>query len=256
MITLASSLSAASLSAASARAGSAPSISMSNTLPWRTLAMPATPSDLSAPSIALPWGSSTPGLRVTVTRAFIAAAVPFLHLSPEGRGSPRGAAATFLAGRGGLPLHEHGARALGALVLAHDAEALGDLGIGFEQSAEVAAEAVLVELLVRLDVPQPAGIGRDLVGHDDPHHLVLPQPAALHLEVDQPDADAEEEARQEVVDADGERHDVVDLLRRRPAERGDVLLRHHRVVERVVLVIELDDRSGQLRALSDAAPLP
>src|SRR6266536_447536 len=44
---------------------------MSKTLPWRTLATPAMPSDLSAPSIALPWGSRMPDLRVTVTRAFI-----------------------------------------------------------------------------------------------------------------------------------------------------------------------------------------
>src|SRR5689334_7772084 len=44
---------------------------MSNTLPWRTLATPSTPSDLSAPSIALPCGSRMPDFRVTVTRAFI-----------------------------------------------------------------------------------------------------------------------------------------------------------------------------------------
>src|SRR4051812_33685100 len=44
---------------------------MSNTLPWRTLATPPTPSDLSAPSIALPCGSRMPVLRVTVTRAFM-----------------------------------------------------------------------------------------------------------------------------------------------------------------------------------------
>src|SRR5829696_8165336 len=80
------------------------------------------------------------------------------------------------------------------LVLAHDAEPLGDFRIGLEQAAEVAAETILVELLVRLDIPQPAGVGRDLVGHDDPHHVVFPQPAALHLEVDQADADAEEQA--------------------------------------------------------------
>src|SRR5580704_4009805 len=45
---------------------------MSNTLPWRTLATPGRPSDFSAPSIALPWGSSTPPFKVTITRAFIA----------------------------------------------------------------------------------------------------------------------------------------------------------------------------------------
>src|SRR5579872_7164196 len=49
-------------------------------------------------------------------------------------------------------------------------------------------------------------------------------------------------------------HDVVDLLRRRPAERGDVLFGDHRIVQRVVLVVEFDDRAGQLRALLDAEP--
>ena len=96
--------------------------------------------------------------------------------------------------------------------------------------------------------------GGDFVGHHDPHQVVLPQPAAFHLEIDQADADAEEQPAQEVVDADRQRHDVVDLLRRRPAEGGDVLLRHHRIVELIVLVIELDDRARQLRALLDAEP--
>jgi len=37
-----------------------------------------------------------------------------------------------------------------------------------------------------------------------------------------------------------------DLLRRRPPERSDVLLRHHhRIGELIVLVIELDDRSAE-----------
>src|SRR5262249_35536085 len=71
IILLARSLSAACLSAACAALRSRPLISMSKTLPWRTLATPAIPSDLSAPSIALPWGSRMPDLRVTVTRAFI-----------------------------------------------------------------------------------------------------------------------------------------------------------------------------------------
>ncbi len=97
--------------------------------------------------------------------------------------------------------------------------------------------------------------GRDFVGDDDSHHLVLEQPAAFHLEIDEADADAEEEPGEEVVDADGERHDVVDFLRRGPAERGDVLFRHHGVVELVVLVIELDDRARQLGAFLDAEAL-
>src|SRR3954471_11629561 len=229
MTVFASSLSAAFFNAASALALSAPASSMSNTLPWRTLATPSTPSDFSAPSMALPCGSRMPVFKVTVTRAFTS--------------------------RSPLALHQHRAGACRTLVLHEDAEAFCDFGIGLEQAAEIPAEAVLVALLVRLDVPQTARVRRNLVGDDDPHHLVLEQPPALHLEVDEADADAEKEAGEEVVDTNGERHDVVDLLRRRPAERSDVLFRHHGVVELVVLVIKFDDRARQLRALLDAEAL-
>jgi hypothetical protein len=37
-----------------------------------------------------------------------------------------------------------------------------------------------------------------------------------------------------------------------PVEDGDVLFRHHRIVERVVLVIEFHDRARQLRAFLEA----
>src|SRR5262249_55719204 len=63
---------------------------------------------------------------------------------------------------------------------ANDAERFGDFGIGFHQPAEVAAEAVLVELLVRLDVPKAAGIRGKLVRHHDAHEVVFPQPPGLH----------------------------------------------------------------------------
>jgi len=124
--------------------------------------------------------------------------------------------------------------------------------IGLDQPAHVAAEAVLVELVLRLDVPQPAAIRRDLVGEHDAHLVALPEPAELAFEIDEPDADAEEQPGQKVVDAQRQRHDVVDLLRRRPAERGDVLLGDHRIAELVVLVVELDDRARQLRAVLEA----
>ena len=45
------------------------------------------------------------------------------------------------------------------------------------------------------------------------------EPAELELEVDQPDADAEEEAGQEVVDPQRQRHDVVEILRSWPSRR-------------------------------------
>src|SRR6476620_11301265 len=125
---------------------------MSNTLPWRTLATPSTPSDFNAPSMALPCGSRMPDFNVTVTRAF-----------------------TILTSA----LHQHRAGTGRPLVLHQDAQALCHFGVGLKQAPEVATETILVELLVRLDVPQPARVGRDLVGDDDPHHLVLEQASAF-----------------------------------------------------------------------------
>src|SRR5664279_6427405 len=115
---------------------------MSNTLPWRTLATPSTPSDFSAPSMALPCGSRMPDFSVTVTRAF-----------------------TDFASA--LDQHRTGAR--GPFVFHQDAQPLGDFGIGLQEAAKIPAKTVLVELLVRLDVPQPARIGGYLVGDDDSH---------------------------------------------------------------------------------------
>src|SRR5215213_1623729 len=176
MTVFASSLSAAAFKVASALALSEPDSSISKTLPWRTLATPSTPSDFSAPSMALPCGSRMPDFNVTVTRAFTI---------------PTSA------------LHQHRAGTGRPLVLYQDAQPFCHFGIGFQQATEVAAETVLVELLVRLDIPQPARVGRDLVGDDDPHHFVLEQPAAFHLEIDQTDTDAQKQPGEEVVDADG-----------------------------------------------------
>ena len=116
-----------------------------------------------------------------------------------------------------------------------DAEAAGDFLVAFLDLAEVAAEAVLVHLLAGLAVPQPAIIRADLVGQDDPHLLVLVEAAELDLEIDQRDADAEEQAGEEIVDPQGQRDDVVEVLGRRPAEGGDVLLADQRVVQRAFL---------------------
>src|SRR5262249_41332568 len=124
--------------------------------------------------------------------------------------------------------------------------------VGLNQAPHVAAEAVLVELVLRFDVPQPRAIWRNFVGENHAHRLVLPQPAELAFEIHELDSDAEKESRQEVVDPERERHDVVDLLRRGPTEGGDVLLGHHWVSELVVLVIELEDRAGQGGALVEA----
>src|SRR6185503_19439484 len=79
--------------------------------------------------------------------------------------------------------------------------------------------------------------------------------AELDLEVDEANADAAEKADQEIVDPERQRHDLVDLGRVCPAEGGDVLLAHHRIAQRVVLEVELDDRARQRLALFQAQAL-
>src|SRR3546814_7796444 len=57
--------------------------------------------------------------------------------------------------------------------LRQHAEAAGDLLVGLLDAAHVAAEAVLVQLLVGRHVPQAAGVRADLVGQHDAHLLVV-----------------------------------------------------------------------------------
>src|SRR5690606_9888550 len=208
---------------------SVPAISKSKTLPWRMPETPPKPSPASEPSMAWPWGSRTPFLSVTMTRAFIAVFPNSLNQARTG-----------------------GQR---IVVLDQNAEALGDLAIAFHQTAKALAEAVLVELVAGLDVPQAAIVGADLVGQNDAHQIALIEPADLDLEIDELDAHPHEQAGEEVVDADGEAHDVVELGRIGPAESGDVLLGDHGIAQRIVLVVELDDGAGQLRALFETEAL-
>ncbi len=90
---------------------------MSKTLPWRTLATPLTPSDRSAPSMALPCGSRMPDFSVTVTRAFmleiphsplfnrhrIAAAATATPLLPVGSEKASSVLPPVVVGMEGLP---------------------------------------------------------------------------------------------------------------------------------------------------------
>src|SRR5688500_10804937 len=77
----------------------------------------------------------------------------------------------------------------GFLVVAEKAEAAGDFLIGFLDLAEVLTEAVFVELLVRLHVPQAAAVGADFVCEDDAGVIAVPHAAEFELEVDQADPD-------------------------------------------------------------------
>src|SRR5690606_11476154 len=90
---------------------------------------------------------------------------------------------------------------------------------------------------------------------NDMHLIALVKAAELQLEIDQADADAGEEAKQEIIDAQRLVDDIIKLQRIGPAEGGDMLFRHHRVVQLVRFVVIFDDRAGQGRALSKTEPL-
>src|SRR5438309_2513957 len=197
---------------ARAAAGSVSASSSSISLPWRTSPTSAKPSPFSALPIALPCGSSTPGLRLIWTRALIAPSrAPLLHQRR-----------CFEVDR--PPFRQ-------------DAEAARHLAVALLDPAEILAEAVLVHLLVGAGVPQPAIVRADLVGDDDAHLLVGVKPAELQLEIDEADIDAEKQPGQEVVDPERDLHDLVEILGAGPAEGGDVLLGHQRIGQLVLLEI-------------------
>src|SRR6202008_3504385 len=101
-------------------------------------------SDFKAPSMAFPCGSRIPLLSVTVTRAFIAR-------SQAKR--PRQSST----------LDEHRPASLRAFVFGHDAEPARHFRVGLEQPSKIAAKPIFVQFLVRLEIPQPARIGSNLI---------------------------------------------------------------------------------------------
>src|SRR3546814_3394671 len=82
--------------------------------------------------------------------------------------------------------------------LGHQAQPARDLLIGLDLAAQVAAEAILVELFIGDHVPQAAAVGADLVGEDDAAVIAVPDAPEFELEVDQEDADAGEQPRHEI----------------------------------------------------------
>src|SRR5436189_914233 len=119
MTVLAKSVSHMAARASRASSGAASPRSRSKILPWRTEATPSNPRLLSDPVMAWPCGSSTPVLRVTVTRAFIGSSL----------------------------LYEAGAGRQRVVGFHKNAEPLRHFAIGIDEAAEVLAEAVLVHLV-------------------------------------------------------------------------------------------------------------
>src|SRR5437667_3130518 len=133
----------------------------------------------------------------------------------------------------------------GRLLGRRAADAPCRLLIGVFDAAEVAPEAVLVELLARPLVAEAAGVGADLVGEQD--FAVVA--AELELHVDQHDAALVEVLAQERVHVQRRLVDGREPLRRGEPEEADVPVVDHRVVERVVLVEVLEDGLGERLAL-------
>src|SRR4030095_16232876 len=92
---------------------------------------------------------------------------------PWGVGPRRFRGMWTLAFKGGPSLHRIRALHVADAGLGQDAEAARDFLVGLGHLAEVLAEAVLVELLVGLHVPQAAIVRADLVGQDDAHLIPL-----------------------------------------------------------------------------------
>src|SRR4051794_29827407 len=110
-------------------------------LPWRTSPTDAKPSEWRALAMARPWGSRTPFFRVIWTRAFMT-----LRSWQSVNAS----------------LHRGGTLHVARTAFGKNAQAARNLLIGFLDIAEVAAKAVLVQLLAGLGVPEPAIVGADL----------------------------------------------------------------------------------------------
>src|ERR671929_360216 len=120
--------------------GSLSSSSSSMTLPWRTSRTPEKPRLFRAWPMAVPCGSSTPDFKVTWTRAFMGLAAFSLHCL-----------GTFEVSRSAFR---------------QDAKPTRHFLVGLLDIAEIAAEAVLIEFLVRFEIPEPAGVRADLIGEN------------------------------------------------------------------------------------------
>src|SRR6185295_10908139 len=117
-----------------------------------------------------------------------------------------------------------------------------DLLIRLLDAPEVAPKAILVELLARRAVPEPTGVGTDLVAEND---LTALGTAELELHVDEHDSARLQERDEHRVHLERELDHAVDLRLGRHPEHAHVPIVDHGIVERVALVEELDDRLGK-----------
>ena len=131
-------------------------------------------------------------------------------------------------------------------------QSVENLLIGLAHTAQVAAEAVLVQTLAGRHVPQAAGVGRNLVGQDNPP---VGGAAELDFEIDEGDVDAGEELLQNLVDAGRHPVDAVQLLVGHQPQRHGVVVVDEWVAQLVALVADVVNHVRRPRPLLDAEPL-
>src|SRR5262245_28747590 len=152
-----------------ARPSSVSARSTSMYLPCLTSFTPVKPSPARAPSIAFPCGSSTPPLSVILMRAFMVKCYALDQVAAQPAGPPHAPSRACPSMR--LGAHQHRTRSLRARVFRQHAEPAGHLLIGLQHAPQIAAEAILVELVGGRSVPQAAAVRADLVGEHDAHLL-------------------------------------------------------------------------------------
>src|SRR3546814_12725120 len=107
----------------------------------------------------------------------------------------------------------------------------------------------------RFRAPQAAAVGADLVGEDDAAVIAVPDAPEFELEVDQADADAGEQPRHEIVDAQLHVLNVVHFLAAAPVEAFVLVLGYQGVADSIVLVSIFNLDAGKLRHLLAPQPL-
>ena len=117
-----------------------------------------------------------------------------------------------------------------------------NLPVGLDHTAEILAETVFVQnslLGVTADVaiPEPAGVGTDLVGH---HQLTVRGEAQLDLEVHQLQGDLGEETPEGRVHGHGQALQLLALRRGQHTQTLQARVGQQRIAVGVVLVIEIE----------------
>src|SRR6266545_5651490 len=230
-----------------ASSGLSPSRSKSSTFPTRTSRTSRKPRPSSALLTDVPWGSRILCLSRISTRAFTGSGLPpgsarlaFGCSSPwlaHARLPPGSARLAFGCGS---PWLAHARLPPGSARLAFGCGSPHHASkyylVGFLDSAKVSPEAVLVEPLPGLHVPEATCVRADLIPQPEPAGV----PPKLELEVHQQEPLAPEIGPQHPVDPERHPPDPPELLGRRQLEHADMLVVDHGVAERVGLVIKLE----------------